>query len=91
MTDGEKAIAFCKDIFEQWPESLGFEGFELQALAETHGLLIKTQPTKACGEKGECSCAEYHDGKDFANGDVDCYRRAPFLSHGNTANDEKLI
>lgn len=63
MSDGqsdlEKLRAFAQAILDDWPDIGGLDGFEVQELAEKHGLLTPTIATGPCGET--CLCAEYDD------------------------------
>lgn len=71
--------SFAQAIMEaaDWPDGGDVDGFQVQELAEEHGLLVKTEQTKPCGEN--CSCLEY-------NGEVSekwpaiCYRKTPLLT-----------
>ena len=71
----ERLRKFIAALFDNWPDDLGIDGFDLQDLAEKYGLLIPHTVTVPCGET--CSCAEYHG--DMSEG-VTCYRRVDWLA-----------
>jgi hypothetical protein len=69
--------AFARDVLGDWPVACGLDGFDIQELAVKHGLLVETTQTKPCD--GVCTCSEYFDHDEFADG-VTCYRRTDLLS-----------
>ena len=83
MADIDQLRAFAQGAMNGWPEDQGLDGFDLQDLAEKHGLLkLKDpKPTEPCGE--HCWCEEYHG--DMSGG-VNCYIRTPLLL-GNAGVD----
>lgn len=72
MTNEQRLRAFAQAILKGWPDFDTYDGFDLQELATTHGLLAPIQVTEPCGE--DCNCAEYGD---FP---TDCYRFTPLLT-----------
>lgn len=83
----ESLRAFAQEVLGDWPESFP-DGFDIQDLAEKHGLLkLKDpKPMQPCQEEG-CRCAEYFDERDWAAG-VDCFQRTPLLT-GQTPDGMK--
>lgn len=71
--------AFAQELFKDWPEAGGVDGFELQDLAEKHGLLKRRDPAPLvpCGEN--CACAEYYGEVQMQMGDAVCYERSDVL------------
>jgi hypothetical protein len=67
--------AFAQEAMEAWPTG-GLDGGDLQACAVRHGLLNPEIRHESCGEG--CSCAEYVDAREFADG-VTCYRKTALL------------
>lgn len=63
--------AFAQDVIAALPVG-GLDGFELQDLAEKHGLLRKEMRTEPCGEV--CQCAE------FGEFPMECFRKTALLS-----------
>jgi hypothetical protein len=72
VSNEAKLRAFVQELFKGWPDDLGVDGFDMQDLAEKHGLLVPTEVTAPCGEV--CSCAEYGD---FP---ATCYRKTSLLT-----------
>lgn len=76
--DLEKLRGFAQALFDDWPEAVGVDAFELQELAVRHGLLIETTQFKPCGESGHCSCLEYYSQDEWKEG-VPCFRKTRLL------------
>lgn len=72
MSNEAKLRAFVQELFKDWPDDLGVDGFDLQDLAEKHGLLVPTEALERCGEV--CSCADYDDFPQT------CYRKTALLT-----------
>lgn len=83
----ESLRAFAQAVMEAWPMG-GLDGGDLQATAEKHGLLKSETRYEPCGEG--CSCAEYADAREFADG-VTCYRKTALLKGGARAPTAWLI
>ena len=79
--------AFARDILADWPEFAGLDGGDIQELAVKHGLLqLKTPaPAEPCSNFS-CSCAEYYDAADFADGSVQCYEFTALVGPDPQAN-----
>jgi len=77
--DAAKLRAFAQELFSDWPEAAGVDGFALQDIAVKHGLLQQKDPPprEPCSE--HCACAEYYPQDEFAAGGVICYRRTRVL------------
>ena len=84
-SDADRLRAFARDLFKDWPEALGVDGFELQDLAEKHGLLARKEPAPlvACSEN--CACASYYGNREWEAGEVVCYQRTPLLTGNGPA------
>ena len=82
MTNEDKLRAFAQELFKDWPEALGVDGFELQDLAEKHGLLKRkdTPPLEPCSENCACACASYYGTEEMAAGGAVCYVRTEVLT-----------
>lgn len=78
--DLEKLRSFAQELFVDWPESLGLDGFDLQDMAVRHGLLVETTQFNPCREEG-CSCASYYSDDEWKHG-VCCYRKTALLTGG---------
>lgn len=52
--------AFAQELLKDFPYGGAIEGWDLEALAVKHGLLLPTEVSEACGEA--CGCAAYGDG-----------------------------
>jgi hypothetical protein len=68
--------AFALEILKAWPHG-GVDGFDLQDIAEKHGLLIPVRRTEPCGES--CACYEMYGAEEFKGG-LPCYRHAEWLA-----------
>lgn len=81
MTEAKKPdfVGFARAIFERtdWPEGESLEGFDLQEIAESFGLLTKEMRFEVCGEY--CFCEEYYGSDEFKTG-VECYRKCTELT-----------
>lgn len=86
-TELESLRAFAQAIMEAWPMG-DLDGGDLQAAAEKHGLLKPETRYEPCGEG--CSCAEYADAREFADG-VTCYRKTALLKGGARAPTAWLL
>lgn len=80
---------FAQAIMEaaDWPEGGDVEGGQIQDIAEEHGLLVKTEQTKPCGE--DCWCLEYN-GEISETSPAICYRKTPLLLGSVPQRDSKL-
>lgn len=77
---------FARELLKDWPDDIGVDGFELQDLAEKHGLLTPTTRHAPCAESAdECHCLAYHDGPEGMAGGVVCYRRTALLTGASIA------
>ena len=76
--DLEKLRSFAQALFEDFPDYMGVDGFDLQDLAVRHGLLVETTQFKPCGEDGHCSCLNYYGQDEWKDG-VTCYRKSHLL------------
>jgi hypothetical protein len=72
MSEINKLRAFAQAILDDFPDSAP-DGFEIQELAEQHGLLEPVEVTKPCHDEF-CSCAEVGD---FP---MQCYRKTKLLT-----------
>ena len=79
MSDLERLRAFAQAIMDasDWPEGGDLDGFQIQEIAEIHGLLVATQQTKPCG--AGCWCAEYNGEISEAQPAI-CFRKTPLLT-----------
>lgn len=81
--DLEKLRGFAQELFDEWPDYLGVDGFDLQEIAVRHGLLVETTRFEPCSlEEGRCSCLAYYGDDEWKAG-VTCYRKSRLL--GGTA------
>ena len=77
--DLEKLRGFAQELFEDWPDHVGVDGFDLQEIAVRHGLLVETTQFKPCSEaEGACSCLSYYSSDEWKDG-VICYRKTHLL------------
>jgi hypothetical protein len=65
--DATALRAFAHDVMGEWPENCGVDGFEIQDLAEKHGLLRPEERTESCGEGCQCEAMS-------ADWPTQCYR-----------------
>jgi hypothetical protein len=77
--DLEKLRGFAQALLVDFPDYMGVDGFDLQALAVEHGLLVETIQHEPCSDG--CSCASYYASDEFKEGVV-CYRKSPLLMGG---------
>ena len=83
MTNEDKLRAFVLELFKDWPHEFGVDGFDLQDLAEKHGLIVPHEATEPCGEY--CACAEYDDFPQT------CYRKTPLLTGERSAEETSVV
>lgn len=69
--DYDALLAFAREVMKDWPEAGELDGFDLQEIAERHGLLAPTTQAEPCAPEG-CWCAGYFAPDDWP---VQCYRR----------------
>lgn len=62
---------FMDSVFGEFPEHGDVDGFTLQDIAESCGLLVPEKRSEACGEN--CTCVTYVDSAGFTK-DWTCYR-----------------
>jgi hypothetical protein len=55
-----KLRAFAQELFKDSPDTEAIEGWDLEALAVKHGLLMPVTVTEPCGEN--CFCLRYGEG-----------------------------
>lgn len=72
---------FAQEVMEAWPEG-GFDGGDIQDIAEKHGLLKTEQLTDFCAPEdfdgnSACGCRGYYSSGDFP---IECYRKTPLLT-----------
>lgn len=72
MSEVSKLRAFANAVLKDFPDSAP-DGFEIQDLAEQHGLLEPVEVTEAC-DTDCCQCAEVGD---FP---MTCYRKSKILT-----------
>ena len=77
-SDLEKLRAFVQELFTDWPHEFGIDGFDLQDLAEKHGLIEPREVSAPCHPE-HCACAEYDDFPQT------CYRKTALLT-GSTVS-----
>ena len=78
-TNLEKLCGFIRDIMKSWP--LGdIEGDQLQTLAIKYGLIQLRDPPPSEPCHDECTCVDYFDLTEFADGKVECYVRTDLLN-----------
>jgi hypothetical protein len=75
---------FVNAVFGEFPEHGDIDGFALQDIAESCGLLRAEMVTAPCGEV--CGCADAG-----ANGPTECYRIQPVLSRARDASAERRV
>ena len=75
----KKLRAFAAELFAEWPEECGIDGFDLQDLAVKHGLLVGERVYEPCQAEG-CFCEEMHGRNDIKVGGITCYRKTPLLT-----------
>lgn len=71
---------FAQDVMEDWPESSGIDGGDLQNIAEKHGVLRAETRTEPCGEN--CMCADHGDFPAM------CYRKTALLTGKTELNTQ---
>ena len=71
--------AFAQALFDDWPNSLGVDGFDLQDIAQKHGLLCPQIVTTPCKDEG-CNCLDYNGGAEAMSDGVICYRKTKLLT-----------
>lgn len=67
--------AFAQELLKNAPDTVAMEGWDIEALAVKHGLLLPTQVTEPCGEG--CFCLKYGDGFPMM-----CNKRTALLNGG---------
>lgn len=77
LDDVKKLRAFAQEIYDEWPHVGMLDGFDLQELAQKHGLLSPTKRFKPCADEG-CNCAEMCSDVDWREG-VECFTKTPLL------------
>lgn len=90
MSNYAKLLDFANGIFAiaDWPEGGDIDGFELQDLAQKHGLLVPVIVHAPCGE--ECNCQEFgcYTDEEWQEG-VKCLRKADWLSESEAENYQR--
>lgn len=76
MSQVKQLIDFANQVLNDWPELCDLDAFEIQDIAEKHGLLVPEIRHEPCGE--ECMCATMGDGTEFIKG-MKCFHKAEFL------------
>lgn len=68
---------FIFAVMEDWQEGGGIEGYDLQEIAEKHGILIPHTVYAPCGDY--CNCVECYNDDEFRGG-VPCYTFPDWLT-----------
>lgn len=73
---------FAAEIMGDWPEVGGFDGYDLQQMAEKHGLLSPEERKERCGDACQCAdeCGEWP---------VTCYRSMSALKKAKTLSTQR--
>lgn len=77
----DQAVAFIRDLFDDYPNLGTVDGFDLQELAVKHGLMEVVQRAEPCGEG--CNCADYYGSDEWP---IECHVLLPPYFHGSTAD-----
>lgn len=73
---------FMDSVFGEFPEHGDVDGFTLQDIAESCGLLVPEKRSEACSEN--CTCVTYVDSAGFTK-DWTCYRVQPVMKRARRA------
>lgn len=68
---------FIRELFAHFPESFP-DGFDIQDVAEKHGILTHHKPVAPCGNG--CWCDEYYSRDEWDNGEASCLRLSTWLT-----------
>lgn len=83
----ESLVGFALEILDEWPEFSGFDGGEIQDIAEKHKLLIPRKMFAPCGKFCNCDAVVYDE--EWKDG-VTCYHMAEWLARDAQQQDEAI-
>lgn len=90
MTNYSKLLDFANAIFDiaNWPEGGDIDGFELQDIAEKHGLLVPETRHEPCG--APCNCENYgcFSKEEWQDG-IKCFHKADWLLSATSDNYQR--
>ena len=83
----ESLASFALEILDEWPELSGFDGGDIQDIAEKHKILIPRTVFAPCGES--CNCIEFWSEEEMKAG-VTCYHMADWLARDAQQRNEAV-